>query len=146
MGRSSEVKSLGFHSTLSNLCTTPRTELQRVFFPPTYLDSLVTPDLRPGEKRSWNTLQVFVELRDETTLYIPFREASKVKITLSFLHSCVSLFLGLAMGWSSYHTWTKPNKGRGLDCSVCWRPIFDKLCYAYGGGANRIRINTRSSP
>ncbi|KDR75835.1 hypothetical protein GALMADRAFT_156774 [Galerina marginata CBS 339.88] len=54
-----------------------RAELQRAFFPPTYLDSEVTPNLRPGEKRSWTALQVFVELRDETTLHIPFREASK---------------------------------------------------------------------
>ncbi|PPQ67263.1 hypothetical protein CVT25_005847 [Psilocybe cyanescens] len=54
-----------------------RTELQRAFFPPTYLDSIITPILKPGEKRMWANLQVFIELRDSTTLHVPFREASK---------------------------------------------------------------------
>ncbi|KAF8161147.1 hypothetical protein B0H34DRAFT_654233 [Crassisporium funariophilum] len=54
-----------------------RAEIQRLFFPPTYQDSELQPSLRPGDKRVWSALQVFVELRDETTLHIPFREASK---------------------------------------------------------------------
>ncbi|KAH9485425.1 Protein CSF1 [Psilocybe cubensis] len=54
-----------------------RIELQRIFFPPSYLDLAVTPILKPGEKRVWANLQVFIELRDSTTLHVPFREASK---------------------------------------------------------------------
>ncbi|KAJ7783252.1 hypothetical protein B0H16DRAFT_1877649 [Mycena metata] len=54
-----------------------RAELQRAFFPPTYQNVEETPHLKPGDKRVWTAMQVFVELRDDTTLYIPFREASK---------------------------------------------------------------------
>ncbi|KDQ57525.1 hypothetical protein JAAARDRAFT_69639 [Jaapia argillacea MUCL 33604] len=54
-----------------------RAELQKVFFPPSYLDSTPTPRLKPGDTRTWTSLKVFVELRDGTTLHIPFREASK---------------------------------------------------------------------
>ena len=59
-----------------------RVELQRTFFPPVYQSSSPTPRLRPGDTRVWPSLKVFVELRDTTTLQIPFREASKVKHTL----------------------------------------------------------------
>jgi len=55
-----------------------RVELQRVFFPPTYQNIEVTERLKPGESRLWSALNVFIELRDETTVQIPFREASKV--------------------------------------------------------------------
>ncbi|KAJ6625576.1 hypothetical protein B0H10DRAFT_1782666 [Mycena sp. CBHHK59/15] len=54
-----------------------RAELQKTFFPPTYQNVEQTPHLKPGDKRVWTAMQVFVELRDDTTLYIPFREASK---------------------------------------------------------------------
>ncbi|KAF9475774.1 hypothetical protein BDN70DRAFT_996181 [Pholiota conissans] len=54
-----------------------RAELQRAFFPPTYRDSEVTPRLKVGDKRMWTSLQVFIELRDETCMYVPFRESSK---------------------------------------------------------------------
>ncbi|KAJ7497366.1 hypothetical protein FB451DRAFT_229194 [Mycena latifolia] len=54
-----------------------RAELQKAFFPPTYQNSEQTPHLKPGDKRVWTAMQVFIELRDDTTLYIPFREASK---------------------------------------------------------------------
>ncbi|KAF7321613.1 hypothetical protein MKEN_00682400 [Mycena kentingensis (nom. inval.)] len=54
-----------------------RAELQKTFFPPTYQNFEQTPRLKPGDKRVWTAMQVFVELRDDTTLYIPFREASK---------------------------------------------------------------------
>ncbi|KAJ6499231.1 hypothetical protein C8R45DRAFT_108777 [Mycena sanguinolenta] len=54
-----------------------RTELQKAFFPPTYQNVEETPRLKPGDKRAWTAMQVFIELRDDTTLYIPFREASK---------------------------------------------------------------------
>ena len=62
-----------------------RVELQRAFFPPVYQDSNLTPRLRPGDTRVWPSLKVFVELRDTTTLQIPFREASKVKYAISCL-------------------------------------------------------------
>ncbi|KAG6903050.1 hypothetical protein C0995_007483 [Termitomyces sp. Mi166 len=55
-----------------------RAELQKVFFPPTYHDGEVTASLKPGDKRLWTALQVFVELRDNTVLHIPFREPSKL--------------------------------------------------------------------
>ncbi|KAJ7251502.1 hypothetical protein B0H12DRAFT_1296299 [Mycena haematopus] len=54
-----------------------RAELQKTFFPPTYQNVEETPRLKPGDKRTWTAMQVFIELRDDTTLYIPFREASK---------------------------------------------------------------------
>ncbi|EGO25461.1 hypothetical protein SERLADRAFT_415036 [Serpula lacrymans var. lacrymans S7.9] len=54
-----------------------RTHLQRIFFPSTYHDLEQTPTLKPGDKRMWTALNIFIELREETTLYIPFREASK---------------------------------------------------------------------
>ncbi|KAJ6586994.1 hypothetical protein DFH09DRAFT_241649 [Mycena vulgaris] len=54
-----------------------RAELQKAFFPPTYQNADQTPHLKPGDKRVWTAMQIFIELRDDTTLYIPFREASK---------------------------------------------------------------------
>ncbi|TFK54421.1 hypothetical protein OE88DRAFT_1676060 [Heliocybe sulcata] len=54
-----------------------RAELQRLFFPPSYQDSQPTAFLRPGDKRIWTALKVFIELRGGTTLHIPFRESSK---------------------------------------------------------------------
>jgi hypothetical protein len=66
----------------------PRAELQHAFFPPTFHDNEVTPHLKPGDKRIWTALRISVELRDEITLHIPFREPSKV---LSMLRDCISL-------------------------------------------------------
>ncbi|KAJ7218000.1 hypothetical protein GGX14DRAFT_550111 [Mycena pura] len=54
-----------------------RAELQKAFFPPTYQNIEETLRLKPGDKRVWTAMQVFIELQDDTTLYIPFREASK---------------------------------------------------------------------
>ncbi|TFY67887.1 hypothetical protein EVG20_g3774 [Dentipellis fragilis] len=54
-----------------------RVELQHAFFPPSYRDSKPTAPLKPGEKRVWTTMRIFVELRGGTTVYMPFREASK---------------------------------------------------------------------
>jgi hypothetical protein len=59
-----------------------RADLQRTFFPPAYHDIEATPYLQPGDQRLWTALKVFIELRDQTTLHIPFREASKVSFTL----------------------------------------------------------------
>ncbi|KAI0035556.1 hypothetical protein K488DRAFT_82999 [Vararia minispora EC-137] len=54
-----------------------RAELQRAFFPASYADTEPTERLQPGMSRVWTALRVFVELRDGTTLYVPFREPSK---------------------------------------------------------------------
>ncbi|KAG2036116.1 hypothetical protein BDR03DRAFT_898980 [Suillus americanus] len=54
-----------------------RVYLQRTFFPSTYHDLVVSKHLRPGDKRTWTAMKVFVELRDKTVLYVPFREPSK---------------------------------------------------------------------
>jgi hypothetical protein len=63
-----------------------------------YLDVLPTPHLAPGDKRLWTYFKIFVELRDDTTLRIPFREASKVRISLSS-PPCLKKVIELAMGW-----------------------------------------------
>jgi hypothetical protein len=67
-----------------------RAELQHTFFPPTFHDHEVTHHLKPGDKRVWTALKIFVELRDETSLHIPFREPSKV---LSRFPDRISLIL-----------------------------------------------------
>lgn len=67
---------ISFHPEINICCFS--TELQRTFFPPTYQDAECTRRLQPGDQRVWTALKVFVELRDDTTLHIPFREASKV--------------------------------------------------------------------
>ncbi|KAG5639402.1 hypothetical protein H0H81_002934 [Sphagnurus paluster] len=54
-----------------------RAELQKTFFPPTYQNSEITNPLKPGDKRLWTAMRIFVELRENTALYIPFREPSK---------------------------------------------------------------------
>ncbi|KAK0212569.1 hypothetical protein DFS33DRAFT_1370154 [Desarmillaria ectypa] len=54
-----------------------RGHLQRVFFPPTFHDAEETLRLQPGDQRLWTNMRIFVELRDATTLHVPFREASK---------------------------------------------------------------------
>ena len=79
-----------------------RVELQRIFFPPVYRDLSPSHPLRPGDARVWPALKVFVELRDMTTLQIPFREASKANYALPHLHTDVLIPpVGLAVGRSS---------------------------------------------
>lgn len=56
-----------------------RAELQKIFFPPSYHHASMTPRLHPGDKRSWTAMRIFVELREQTVLNIPFREPSKVR-------------------------------------------------------------------
>lgn len=59
--------------------------------------------LSPGDRRLWTMLKVFVELRDGTTLYIPFREASKVDFRPVLLRrrtSASNISAELAMGWA----------------------------------------------
>lgn len=64
--------------------TIPRVELQRTFFPPAYHDIEATPLLHPGDQRLWTSLKVFLELRGQTTLHLPFREASKVGVHATY--------------------------------------------------------------
>lgn len=56
-----------------------RAILQQVFFPPSFIDTVPTTPLRPGDPRVWTCLKVLVELRDGVMLQIPFREPSKVR-------------------------------------------------------------------
>lgn len=123
-----------------------RTELQRAFFPPTYLDSTITPILKPGEKRMWANLQVFIELRDSTTLHVPFREASKVIILyLSLNQSILKRFKGLAMGWEGWHPATaSPPRSCFHHCGCRW-PFIYQLCNTYGGGTYWIRVDVWSA-
>lgn len=37
----------------------------------------VSQRLKPGDKRIWTAMKIFIELREKTTLNLPFREASK---------------------------------------------------------------------
>ena len=81
-----------------------RAELQRAFFPAAYQDAKQAVFLKAGENRVWTTLRVFVELRGGTTLYIPFREASKVRgVAVAvgicvFACACADCVAELAMG------------------------------------------------
>ncbi|KAL4073990.1 hypothetical protein J3A83DRAFT_4507268, partial [Scleroderma citrinum] len=54
-----------------------RVHLQRTFFPAIYHDLVVSEHLKPGDKRIWTSMKVFIELRGETSLILPFREGSK---------------------------------------------------------------------
>ena len=58
-----------------------------------------SPKPLPGDKRTWTSLRMFIELRHETTLHIPFREASKVLQWIISLQQRLTRLLGLAMGW-----------------------------------------------
>ncbi|KAH8080285.1 hypothetical protein BXZ70DRAFT_901408 [Cristinia sonorae] len=54
-----------------------RTRLQQTFFPSAFSSAEPEPRLRPGDTRKWTAMRIFVELRDDVVLQIPFREASK---------------------------------------------------------------------
>jgi len=64
--------------------------LQRLFFPPSWQNLEVSRVPGPGEKRTWTALQIFVELRDDTILHLPFREASKVSLSRLFHQFCLT--------------------------------------------------------
>lgn len=66
--------------------------MQRTFFPPVYQDHDVSSQLKPGDKRVWSALKVLVELRNETSLHIPFREPSKVPV-ISLHYDAISFDL-----------------------------------------------------
>lgn len=55
-----------------------RVQLQRVFFPLAYQDVEPFAGISEGNTRICTCLKIFFELRDNTTLVVPFREASKV--------------------------------------------------------------------
>ena len=59
-----------------------RNQLQRAFFPLSYQDIEPFANLSEGDTRSCTCLKVFFELRDNTTLVVPFKEASKVCFTV----------------------------------------------------------------
>jgi hypothetical protein len=95
------VNGMSFCCQLERSYKSQRVELQRTFFPSPYRDITPNARLKPGDRRVWQSMKVFVELRESTTLQIPFREASKVGEHLSSLpHFSVLSHLGLAMGWS----------------------------------------------
>ncbi|TDL24302.1 hypothetical protein BD410DRAFT_116796 [Rickenella mellea] len=54
-----------------------RARLQHAFFPPSFQHASPTVRLAPGDQRMCTFLKILWELRDGTTLHIPFREASK---------------------------------------------------------------------
>ena len=54
-----------------------RIHLQRTFFPSSFSDLVVSQRLKPGDKRIWTSMKIFIELRGETSLILPFREGSK---------------------------------------------------------------------
>lgn len=68
--------------------------LQQTFFPPAFVDSTAFARLKPGDARVWPSLNILVELRDGVSLQVPFREASKVRISCvcrydEWVHVCV---------------------------------------------------------
>lgn len=75
-----------------------RAELQRVFFPPTYQNVEVTERLKPGDNRLWTALNIFIELRDETTLQIPFREHSKVISSFTEFNRRINWYFRIGSG------------------------------------------------
>lgn len=83
-GLTGKGKHLPYMRDMGSLAIATRAELQKILFPFTYQTAEQTHPVEPGDKRIWTTLQIFVELRNETTLLIPFREASKVCQILSF--------------------------------------------------------------
>lgn len=91
-----------FPDACHRFCFTPlrdcRAELQKVFFPPTYQTVEETRPVEPGDKRLWTALRIFMELRNETTLHIPFREASKV-CDVIWPNASLKVAAGLAVGW-----------------------------------------------
>jgi hypothetical protein len=117
-----------------------RSELQKAFFPPTYQNAEESPHLKPGDKRVWTAMQVFIELRDDTTLHIPFREASKV----IFLAVEPDIFLvglsELAMGWTDKCSTTTQETRTCFDPCDGRGSIFYQLHRANGGKRSRLRV------
>jgi hypothetical protein len=117
-----------------------RAEIQRVFFPPTYQTAERTRPLEPGNKRIWTALQIFVELRDETTMHIPFREASKVHI-LPHLRVPLTLFAGLAMGWFRRESEEISSEGASVIEHCGWRSFVNQLLDARCRRLRWVRVS-----
>jgi hypothetical protein len=94
------------HSRRTAVDVSGRADLQRTFFPSAFHDNAPAEVLNPGDVRMFTSLKVFIELREDTTFQIPFREASKVKHSrplprTSNIHCTdISRCVELAMGWS----------------------------------------------
>lgn len=54
-----------------------RIQLQNMFFPKLYKNATMMRPLKPGDVRVFTIFEVFVDIRDSTTLHVPTREASK---------------------------------------------------------------------
>ena len=59
-----------------------RFQLQRIFFPQTFFNHEPTTVLSPGDLRTCTCLKLFFEFRGGTSVHLPFREASKVVMSL----------------------------------------------------------------
>ena len=84
--------------------------MQRTFFPPAYHDIEATPHLQPGDQRLWTALKVFIELRDQTTLHIPFREASKVSFSLQHRNAIIYALVWQNWQWDGQVDVSRPKK------------------------------------
>ncbi|KAG9009804.1 hypothetical protein FRB93_005075 [Tulasnella sp. JGI-2019a] len=54
-----------------------RDAVQKVFFPPTYVERSPTPRLMPGTTRQHTSLAILIDVREGLTLRLPTRESSK---------------------------------------------------------------------
>ena len=88
---------------------------------------------------------MFIELRHETTLHIPFREASKVFKWNVSLQQRLTRLLGLAMGRFGRDTSSASKARIRLNKSRGWRLFFNQLHYAYDYRALWVWIDTRNS-
>ena len=98
----------------------------------------LTPKPSPGDKRTLTSFQVFIELRHETSIHIPFREASKVLSELFPLQQCLTRLSGLAMGWFGRYSSSASKARIRLNKSCGWRLFFNQLRYAYDYRAFRV--------
>ena len=83
--RNDQLWSLGGSRTVSShtaLCNAvvnyTSAQLQKAFSPPSFTNTLPTPQLKVNETRVCTEFRLFVELREATELRIPCRESSKV--------------------------------------------------------------------
>ncbi|KAK0250837.1 Macrophage colony-stimulating factor 1 receptor [Friedmanniomyces endolithicus] len=54
-----------------------RINLQNIFFPPQYVDSIPLEQLKPGDTRICTVFKIFVSVEEDVTLRVPTREPSK---------------------------------------------------------------------
>ncbi len=104
MGRQTTVCILVLRGLMvTHLCPNfASVELQHAFFPPGYFNASPSTPPKPGDKRVFTALKFFIELRDGVALQIPFREASKVRLSWMEPYTTVihtDIWAELAMGW-----------------------------------------------